>query len=353
MPTLSIIVPAHQGASVLPISLAAIAASDLERDRWELIVVDDVSSDRTSQVAEQWADHVVTLSGRPHGPAFARNRGAEAATGDWLVFIDADVVVHPETLRYFVEAIEADPAMDALFGAYDDAPPIPGLLTQYRNLLHRYVHLTSAGPGETFWAGCGGVRRAAFVEVGGFDERRYLRPQIEDIELGYRLRDRGRRIMIRPEIQGAHLKRWRFLGSLRTDLLDRGIPWVLLLLERRRLARPAGLNLKRGERLKAVVVGTSVALFVVAGVMRRGLPALIALALLLGVALSNLALYTWLARRRGVLFVLGAVPLNLGYYLLSGLAVAAGVGVHLARQLPKAGPGGRDRREKSIEERVG
>jgi glycosyltransferase involved in cell wall biosynthesis len=317
---------------VLPLSLGALAASDLQRERWELIVVDDGSRDGTGMVAGEWADRVVTSSGLPHGPAYARNRGAEIATGEWLVFIDADVVVHRDTLRRFVETIEADPAMDAVFGAYDDAPPAPGFLTQYRNLLHRYVHLMSAGPGETFWAGCGAIRRTAFVEVGGFDERRYPRPQIEDIELGYRLRDRGCRIIIRPEIQGTHLKHWRFLGSLRTDLFDRGIPWVLLLLERRRLARPADLNLKPGERIKALLVGLALALFAAAVLTGRPRPAVLGSFLTLGVVLSNLPLFTWFARQRGPLFALAVIPANLGYYLISGLSVMAGATLHLVRR---------------------
>lgn len=328
---LSIVVPVHQGASVLPRCLGALAASDLARERWELIVADDVSLDGTSEAAAKWADRVITLTGRPHGPAYARNRGAEAATGEWLVFIDADVVVHRDTLRRFVEAIEADASMDAVFGAYDDAPPVQGFLSQYRNLLHRYVHLTAAGTADTFWAGCGAIRRSAFVEARGFDQHRYQRPQIEDIELGYRLRDHGRRIVIRPEIQGAHLKHWSFTGSLRTDLFERGIPWVMLLLERGHLGRPASLNLRRGERVKALLAGLALPLIGAAAVMRQPLLALVASFMLLGVVLSSLPLLIWFARQRGPLFALAVVPFNLLYYLVSGLSVVAGVTLYLIR----------------------
>lgn len=334
-PLLSVIMPAHQGASVLPRTLDAVAASDLARERWELIVVDDASLDGTGDVAARWADRVVSLTGRPHGPGYARNRGAEAAVGEWLVFIDADVVVHRDTLRRFVEAIEADPSMDAVFGAYDDAPPAPGFLSQYRNLLHRYVHLTNAGAAETFWAGCGAIRRSAFIEVGGFDQRRYPRPQIEDIELGYRLRDRRRKIVLRPEIQGAHLKHWKFLGSLRTDLLDRGIPWVRLLLERRRLALPANLNLKRGERAKVLGVGLALLLLAAALIVRQPVLALVALLVLLAVVLSNLALFIWFARQRGPVFAVAVMPLHLLYYVVSGLSVAVGLTRHLLRGSPR------------------
>lgn len=342
MPLFSVVVPAHQGAALLPITLGALAASDLPRDRWELIVVDDASTDGTAQVAARWADRVISLPGAPHGPGFARNRGVEVSGGEWVVFIDADVRVHADTLRRFAEAIAQDPAVAAMFGAYDDAPPAPGFLSCYRNLLHRYVHLASAGETDTFWGGCGAVRRSAFLAAGGFDEARYPRPQIEDIELGYRLRDRGGRIVIRPEIQGAHLKRWTFLGGLRTDLLDRGIPWVRLLLERDRLAQPANLNLKRGEPLKAALVGAGLLLLVLAAVTGRW-PLLAGAGFALGaVVASNHALLRWFAKQRGPLFALRVVPFNLLYYLVSGVAVAAGLTLHLlhgrSRVEPPAAP---------------
>jgi len=333
-PLLSVIVPVYQGETILPKSLAALAASDYRRDRWELIVVDDASTDGTAEIAAKWADRVVRLAGRPHGPGFARNRGVEASRGAWVVFIDADVVVHADTLRRFVMVMEDDPGIDAVFGSYDDAPPAPDFLSQYRNLLHRYVHLEGAGKADTFWAGCGAVSRSAFLAAGGFNERRYIRPQIEDIELGYRLLDNGGRIVLSPVIQGAHHKRWRFWGSVRTDLFDRGIPWVRLLLERGGLGRRANLNLKHGERIKTAFVGLAFVLLGVAILWRRPEPAFGGAILLLAVVLSNLPLVVWFARRRGPLFALAVVPLNVWYYVLSGLAVVFGVGLHLVSGSP-------------------
>lgn len=329
-PFLSVIVPAHQAAGYLADTLGALLASDLPRDRWELIVVDDASSDETPAVAAGRADRVVTLAGPAHGPAFARNRGVEASRGDWVVFIDADVRVHRDTLRRFVEAIEEHAWMDAAFGAYDDEPAAPDLLSRYRNLLHRYVHLRGAGETDTFWAGCGAVRRTAFNAVNGFDEIRYPRPQIEDIDLGYRLHDGGYRILIRPEIQGTHLKHWTFGGASRTDLFDRGIPWVRLLLERERLTRPANLNLKQGESFKIALVGTATVLVLTALFAGRPdflIPAGMALALVLA---SNHELIGWFLRKEGPLFALAVLPLNLWYYAVSGAAVAVGLTQHLS-----------------------
>lgn len=322
---LSVVVPVYQGERVLADTLRALANSDLPRSRWELIVVDDASTDRTSRTAAEWADRVITLVGRPLGPGHARNCGVEVSRGEWVAFVDADVRVHPDTLRQMVIAIESDPGADAFFGAYDEAPPAPGFLSAYRNLLHRRVHLVSAGEAETFWAGCGVVRRSAFVAVGGFDAVRYPRPQIEDIDLGYRLRDNGSRICLRPEIMGTHLKRWTFAAALRTDLCDRGIPWVRLLIERRSLSRRAPLNLRAGERVKVMLVGLALLMALMAVVTRQPSWLLAAGLSLLSVTLACLPLLRWFAQQRGVGFALLVVPFNLIYYLMSGIAVLAGL----------------------------
>ena len=338
MPFLSVIVPAHQGERVLPRVLAALAASDLPRAEWELIVVDDASTDATPRVAALHADRVVSLPGRPHGPGYARNRGVEESRGEWVVFIDADVVVHPDALRRIAGVARTEAGVDAVFGAYDDAPPGPTFISQYRNLLHRYTHLVGSGEAETFWAGCGAVRASAFRAVGGFDERRYPRPQIEDIELGYRLRDHGGRILLVPLIQGAHLKQWTWRGSVRTDLLDRGIPWVRLLLERGGLSHRAALNVKRGEQVKTGLVGLALALALFTPLLGRWEPLLATAALLGGVILSNRRQVAWFARMRGTRFALATVPMNLWYYLVSGICVAAGYVLHLRAGRPRLAP---------------
>jgi glycosyltransferase involved in cell wall biosynthesis len=323
-----VVVPAYQAADVLPQSLSALARSDLPRQHWELIVVDDASADQTTHVAEQWADRVVTVSPGPRGPAFARNRGAEVASGEWLVFIDADVAVHANTLSTIAAIVQERSGFDAVFGAYDASPPAPNFLSQYRNLLHRYVHLRGAGEAETFWAGCGAVRRTAFEGVGGFDERRFPRPQIEDIDLGYRLRERGGRILLDPAVQGTHLKRWTLRSITRTDFFDRGVPWVRLLLARGHLHRSTALNLKQGERVKTGLVGVALGLMAIAVAGRRWEPAAAAFAIGAGVVIANRHLFSWFAHQRGLRFALAVVPMHLWYYVLSGLAVTVGTALH-------------------------
>ncbi len=332
-PELSVIVPAHQAEALLPDTLAALVASTLPRARWELLVVNDASRDATAAVAERLADRVLTLPGAPHGPGAARNAGALAARGAWLCFIDADVRVHPDTLARVAAAIAAEDAtLVALFGCYDAHPEAPGLVSQYRNLLHRYVHLRGAGEADTFWAGCGAVRRDAFEAIGGFDTARFPRPQIEDIDLGYRLRERGGRIRLDPTIQATHLKQWRLGTMLRTDIRDRGIPWMRLLLERR--GRLAGaLNSGRREQLRVAVAGAAGLLFLLAlalGDARLGTLGAAAVVLL---GLLHLPIIRWFAHERGAGFAICVVPLHLLHDAGNAVAAATGLVLHLTRPL--------------------
>jgi hypothetical protein len=335
---LSVIVPAHQAEHLLPITLGALVANDFPRERWELIVVEDGSQDNSAIVAGRYADTVIRLPGRPHGPAYARNRGVEVARGEFVLFFDSDVRVRPDTLRRFAEALAEDPTVGAIFGSYDTEPTAPGLVSQYRNLLHHFVHQSNAGEVQTFWAGCGGVRRTVLELAGLYDEWHFARPQIEDIELGQRIRALGHRILLRPEIQVTHLKTWTLASLVRTDIRDRGIPWARLLAHRGALVASGGLNLRWTEKANTVLVWLMLLGVLVAAWQRS--PRLLAgsVLLLVPVVLINLPLLAFFARKRGVLFALGVIPLHLQYYILNGISAVVGVLLHETIGAPTPDP---------------
>ena len=89
-PYLSVIVPVKNGHSVLPRMLDMLSRSALPRESWELIVIDDGSTDDSSAIASEYADLVIRLPAPSHGPGYARNRGVERARGECIVFLDAD-----------------------------------------------------------------------------------------------------------------------------------------------------------------------------------------------------------------------------------------------------------------------
>jgi glycosyltransferase involved in cell wall biosynthesis len=272
---------------------------------------------------------VVLRLARNSGPGAARNAGARAARGDVVLFVDADVVVAPEVIGRVVQAFEADPGLAALFGSYDRHPRAPGLVSQYRNLLHHYTHQVGHPDASTFWGGCGAIRRSVFIGVGGFDAERFPRPSIEDIELGHRLRVAGYRIRLDRSLQGTHLKRWRLLSVIRTDIACRAVPWARLILINRSV--PDDLNLKMDQRVSAGLV--SLAVLCIVSPLRPELLGIAAVALA-AVVIVNRRIFGFLRRERGIAFALACVPLHLLYFLYSGLSFGY---VWLAFKLAPAG----------------
>ena len=318
----SVIVPAYRSVATLGRCLHAIRASELPGVAWELIVVDDRSDDGTRDVAGRMADRLVQIADGPRGPAHARNAGAAVAGGDILVFVDADVVLAADALRRMVAHLIAGSGTSAVFGTYDDRPDDPGFVSQYRNLLHHRVHITSAGAASTFWGACGAVRRAAFDAVGQFDDRRYPRPQIEDVELGYRLSDAGHRIVLDPAIRCTHLKRWTLRGMLRVDLVDRAIPWMHLLVARRETVARGPLNLRRSEKWLTAITGLSLLMLFVSVLLRDMRVLLASAAGLAIVVAANVPLLSWFARVRSPWFALRVVPLRVLFYMECAIAAA-------------------------------
>lgn len=337
-PYLSVIVPVHQGARVLPESLAALAQSELPRALWELIVVDDASTDNTALTAARFADVVIRLPGRPHGTAYARNRGFELARGECVAFVNADVCVHPDTLTRFTLVLAREPDVTAVFGSFDPCRDARGFVSHYRSLLLRYYHQETCESAETFCASCGAVRSAAFAHVGMFDEWHFPRHQVEDFELGHRLRQNGHRIVMRPDIRAAHLKCWTLRGMITADLYDRVVPWMRLF-DRRAVPREKTSEKPWGATTINTVL-TWGALVLGAYGIHAGRPLLfVASTACTAVVLRNtFARYRFFARHRGLAFAVAAFPLDLLSYLVNGVAVVSG---WLMRQLlgePKPHP---------------
>lgn len=265
------------------------------------------------------ADHspeqvvVVTEGG---GPAEARNAGVDDATGDVVVFVDADVLPHADAFTRIREAFAADPELTAVFGSYDDDPADPGTVSQFRNLLHHHVHQQGAGEATTFWAGLGAMRVEAFRAAGGFDAERYRLPSVEDIDLGTRLVADGGRIRLDPLLQGTHLKGWTLSDMVRTDLWQRGVPWVELVL--RHGAGSTALNLGWRHRASAV------AAVVAAAGLVRGRPPTTVAGLATLVAL-NRDFYELLLRRRGHATAIAGVGLHALHHVTGAIAVPIGV----------------------------
>jgi len=291
-----------------------------------IAVIDGPGTDPCPEAAAIGATLVV-LDERV-GPAGARNRGADVASGELLFFVDSDVELPPGIVARLVSLFSSLGGVSAVIGSYDDEPGDRGFLSQYRNLLHHWVHQHGRERASTFWGACGAVRRSAFLELGGFDED-YAIPCVEDIELGARLRRAGHEIRLVKDLQVKHLKRWRPGNMLVTDLLRRAVPWTELMLSDGRLLND--LNVKSRDRVSVSLAWLLPITLCSALVWPRLLGVAVAAALLLVVA--NADLFVFYARKRGVLFSLGAIPWYWLYLLICGLGFALGIIRHRLREL--------------------
>ncbi|HYM10005.1 MAG TPA: glycosyltransferase family 2 protein [Bryobacterales bacterium] len=283
---ISVIIPVKNSKRELERCLTALGQSRFTD--YECIVADDGSTDGSAEAATRYGCRVIRRS-ESGGPGAARNTGAREARGDILFFIDADVCVHPDSLSRVAEDFAEDPSLDALIGSYDENPDSPDFLSQYKNLMHCFVHQTGNEAASTFWGGCGAIRRAVFEQYSGFNEG-YGRPSIEDIELGYRLSADGRRILLDKNLQVQHLKAWSFWRLLKTDIFDRGIPWTELIL--RDANMPNDLNVQISQRISVALVYLMLAAVGAMAVQFKGL-FLVPLLLLLVLLLSGYWFHNW------------------------------------------------------------
>jgi len=314
--TVSIIIPVHNGGEPFRKCLASLTTAGTHPD--EVIVVADGETDGAWRQAEKF-DYQTEMMPVSGGPARARNRGAQMARGDILLFVDADVTLSSDVVGQVASFFENNPDFAAVIGSYDDEPLETNFLSQYKNLVHHYVHQISKEEASTFWCGCGGIRRSVFMEMGGFDES-YRRPSIEDIELGYRLKRAGYRIRLLKTLQVKHLKHWGVLSLLKADFFYRALPWTRLILNDGRFIND--LNLTASNRV-SVLLGYAILFTLLGGffVPRLFIPAGI---FMFALSVLNKDLYHFLIKKKGGIFSLKAIFWHWLYFLYSGLAFSIG-----------------------------
>lgn len=323
--TVSIIIPVHNGGEKFFKCLSSVKA--LRTPPLEVIVVLDGESGNSDKVVKEF-DVKVLKKTIQEGPALARNLGAQHARGEILFFIDADVTVPADIIEEIINSFQKHPDLDAMIGSYDDEPFESNFLSQYKNLMHHFVHQTSNIRASTFWGACGAIRRDVFLKMGGFDKK-YRRPSIEDIDLGYRLKRAGYRIYLLKQIQVKHLKHWGIFSLLKADIFYRALPWSDLILNDGRIIDD--LNLKRSSRISVIAV--FMLLSAVIGFVYSAwilVPMTILIALLLGL---NWDLYRFFKEKRGLVFAVKTIPWHWFYFFYCGLAYAFGFARHQIKQL--------------------
>jgi len=261
--TLSVVIPCFNAEATLGEQLAAVAGQQWPWE-WEVIVADNGSTDRSRQVAEAFRERlpalrIVDASGRG-GPGHSRNAGAAAATGDALVFCDADDVVAPGWLAAMGRALTGHDLVSACYDADRLNPPwlVEARGRHQTEGINPYTYppfLPHGGGGGL------GVKRSLHEAIGGFDEDL---PALEDTDYCWRIQLAGTaltpvpgalvHIRYRPDLSGLLAQTVRF-GEYNVLLYrryrGRGMPRLSPLLGLAkwvRLALSAPLLLSRRGR---------------------------------------------------------------------------------------------------------
>ncbi|MCB0155701.1 MAG: glycosyltransferase [Anaerolineae bacterium] len=191
--TASVIIPVYNGAQTLPACLEALGQQSYSLE--EIIVVDDGSTDRSVAIAQEFGVRVVSQPNA--GPAAARNLGAQVATGDILLFTDADCAPAGDWAEQMVAAF-IDPRVAGAKGVYrseQQALVARFVQQEYQDRYDRMAGLANIDFIDTYSAA---YRRDVFLAAGGFDTR-FPTASVEDQELSFRLAEQGQRLVYRPQ----------------------------------------------------------------------------------------------------------------------------------------------------------
>lgn len=208
---ISVVIPTRNRASHLSRPLQALTRQNFPRERFEVLVVDNASTDNTREVASEFErtfPHFRLLSEAQAGAARARNCGIRESVGEIVLFMDDDVVPAPRLLEEHWLAHQRHPE-SAILGRVTF--PWKGTESPFRWVLtHRPEYLQSFRfddpenvPFNHFYSCNVSLRRRAFARVGLFDDE-FRAYGFEDTEFGYRLVRSGVRIVFNPRAEGLH-----------------------------------------------------------------------------------------------------------------------------------------------------
>jgi glycosyltransferase involved in cell wall biosynthesis len=226
---ISVIIPTYNSEKFISNLLDSIFKSGVQG--FEVVMVDDCSTDNTVEIAKKYPVKIVEL-GENSGPAIARNMGVKKAKGDILFFLDSDVVVMKGTINEVKDFFDKNPATNCVIGICTKEPLNKGFVPRYMALFE-HIHLagSDAERVSVFSPRCGAVRKDFFEKIGGYNET-YRRADLEDFELARRINKADGIVLNRKMIvthQFADFKK-----AVRNYFM-RSVLWVHLFIKERQL----------------------------------------------------------------------------------------------------------------------
>ncbi|MGD9210588.1 MAG: glycosyltransferase family 2 protein [Desulfobacteraceae bacterium] len=224
----TVVIPVYNGEHKLSDCLEAVFKSDYPN--FEVIVVDDNSSDKTAYVAQQYPCKVVRLSSNS-GPAVARNKGVEHAKGDYILFIDDDVIIQRQTISRIVLNFQKDESISAQVGNLIKENGFSNFFSQFKNLHHRYHLCSFPDYIKITFTTITAVKKCDFIKIKGFNSI-INTASVEDIEFGQRLTDNGFKILHDKNLYVVHQKHYSLKSYFKNTLNRSYCHFKLFLINR-------------------------------------------------------------------------------------------------------------------------
>jgi glycosyltransferase involved in cell wall biosynthesis len=224
---ISFVIPAHNEEALIGRTLAALhQAAGAVGGPYEVIVANDGSTDRTGEIAREQRAKVLDINHRQI--ARARNAGAAAATGDIVIFVDADTMVTEQALRGALRELRGGAVGGGACVRFDEGP-LPLYARIMERLLPPFLRMLKLAPGCFVFC-----TQAAYLAAGGFDEALYV---AEEVSFAQRLKSQGRFVILR-EFVITSARKLRALSALQ-------LLWIGV-----RLALGGGKSLRKREGLE-------------------------------------------------------------------------------------------------------
>jgi len=225
---ISIIIPVYDAERTISRCLDSLCNQTVDRNEYEIILVDDGCTDATCEIAKQYPDvRVISQSNR--GPAAARNRGVREARGEIVLFTDSDCEVTPDWIERMAAPFASDPDIVATKGAYR---------TKQKQIVARFVQLEYENKYDVMSRGkyidfvdtySAGFRKEVFLEADGYDEDFPL-ACAEDVDLSFRLANKGYKMEFVPEAIVYHIHPETLVGYLKKKF--RFARWRMLAVKK-------------------------------------------------------------------------------------------------------------------------
>ena len=197
---ISVIIPFYNSDKTLKECLDSVFNNKF--DDFEVIAVSDKSTDSSIDIAKNYNCKIIELE-ENNGPAFARNTGANSASGDILLFLDSDCVVKNDALIN-IDKIFKNKEINVIQGVYSHKPNYKSISTQYQQSFycyfawHEYLSYT-----DNLISMCFAIKKKIFFECNGFNTN-IKNATAEDDEFGYTLAEKGHKILILRELTVDH-----------------------------------------------------------------------------------------------------------------------------------------------------